>query len=228
LPNPDVHEVIGEQIDLAPSKVFFGINLVREKMRLPKLEYPKRKLAVSPEQLMAIETLYEPYLPLPPIGIHKIIAKQLKLDEWRVHVAIGLIRKNRNLNRWNEDREDLPAEMREAQQKAKEEKEKLEKEKAEKQKAEQKAQAAEAKKAKQAKTEAAEAEAEAPEVATPEAEPVTDIEPVVAEEEEAEAVKPEKAVRAKKTASASGTAEEAGEEAAAKPRARTARATKEK
>jgi hypothetical protein len=228
LPNPDVHEVIGEQIDLAPSKVFFGINLVREKMRLPKLEYPKRKLAVSPEQLMAIETLYEPYLPLPPIGIHKIIAKQLKLDEWRVHVAIGLIRKNRNLNRWNEDREDLPAEMREAQQKAKEEKEKLEKEKAEKQKAEQKAQAAEAKKAKQAKAEAAEAEAEAPEVATPEAEPVTDIEPVVAEEEEAEAVKPEKAVRAKKTASASGTAEEAGEEAAAKPRARTARATKEK
>ncbi|MGG2357435.1 hypothetical protein, partial [Salmonella enterica] len=46
LPNPDVHEVIGEQINLAPSKVFFGINLVREKMKLPRLEYPKRKLAV--------------------------------------------------------------------------------------------------------------------------------------------------------------------------------------
>lgn len=229
LPNPDVHEVIGEQIDLAPSKVFFGINLVREKMRLPKLEYPKRKLAVSPEQLMAIETLYEPYLPLPPIGIHKIIAKQLRLDEWRVHVAIGLIRKNRNLARWNEDREDLPAEMKVAQQKAKEEKEKLDKEKAEKLKAEQKAQAAEAKKAKQAKAEAAEAEEEAPEVEAPEAEPVPEIEPVVAEAEEAEAVKPEKAVRVKKTAAASGTAEEAGEEAAAtKPRARTARATKEK
>ena len=129
LPNPDVHEVIGEKIDLAPSKVFFGINLVREKMKLPRLEYPKRKLAVTPEQLMAIETLYEPYLPLPPIGIHKIIAKQLKMDEWRVHVAIGLIRKNRNLSRWNEDREDLPAEMKESQRKAREEKEQAEAEK---------------------------------------------------------------------------------------------------
>lgn len=82
-------------------------------MKLPKLEYPKRKLAVSPEQLMAIETLYEPYLPVPPIGIHKIISKQLRLDEWRVHVGIGLIRKNRSMDRWNEDREDLPAGMRE-------------------------------------------------------------------------------------------------------------------
>ena len=142
LPNPDIHEVIGEQINLAPSKVFFGINLVREKMKLPKLEYPKRKLAVTPEQLMAIETLYEPYLPLPPLGIHKIISKQLRMDEWRVHVAIGLIRKNRNLNRWNEDREDLPPEMKESQRIAREEKEKAEKEKAAQPKPEPKAKVA--------------------------------------------------------------------------------------
>ncbi len=114
LPNPDAHEVIGEALDMKPSIVFFAINLIRQKMRLPKLEYPKRKLAVTEEQLMAIESLYEPYLPLPPIGIHKIIAKQLKLDEWRAHVAIGLIRKNKNLNRWNEERDDLPAAMKES------------------------------------------------------------------------------------------------------------------
>jgi hypothetical protein len=112
LPNPDVHEIIGEKISLAPSKVFFGMNLVRMAMKLPKLEYPKRKLAVTPEQLMAVETLYEPYLPLPPLGIHKIISKQLRMDEWRVHVAIGLVRKNKNLARWNEEREDLTPEMR--------------------------------------------------------------------------------------------------------------------
>lgn len=114
LPNPDVHEVIGQELDMKPSIVFFAINLIRQKMRLPKLEYPKRKLAVTEEQLMAIESLYEPYLPLPPIGIHKIIAKQLKLDEWRAHVAIGLIRKNKNMDRWNEDRDDLPASMKES------------------------------------------------------------------------------------------------------------------
>lgn len=108
LPNPDIHEVIGSVIELEPRKVFFGINLVRQKLFLPKLPFPKRKLAVSPEQLMAIKSLYEPLLPLPPIGCHKIIAAQLKMDEWRVHVGIGLIRKQMGLDRWNEDREDKP------------------------------------------------------------------------------------------------------------------------
>ena len=111
LPNPDCHEVIGEKIGLEPRKVFFGINLVRQKMMLPKLPFPKRKLAISPDQLFAIKNLYEPLLPLPPIGCHKIIAAQLKMDEWRVHVGIGLIRSQMGLGRWNEDRPDIPEEF---------------------------------------------------------------------------------------------------------------------
>ena len=111
LPNPDAHEVIGEKIGLEPRKVFFGINLVRQKMMLPKLPFPKRKLAISPDQLMAIRSLYEPLLPLPPIGCHKIIAVQLKMDEWRVHVGIGLIRAQMGLDRWNPDRDDAPEEF---------------------------------------------------------------------------------------------------------------------
>jgi hypothetical protein len=111
LPNPDCHEIIGEKIGLEPNKVFFGINLVRQKMFLPKLPYPKRKLAVSPEQLTAIQNLYQPLLPLPPIGCHKFISKQLKMDEWRVHVGIGILRKQMNLPRWNADRADAPAEF---------------------------------------------------------------------------------------------------------------------
>ena len=111
LPNPDAHEVIGEQIGLEARKVFFGINLVRQKLMLPKLPFPKRKLAVSPDQLAAIKMLYEPLLPLPPIGCHKIIASQLKIDEWRVHVGIGLIRKQLGLDRWNPEREDAPPEF---------------------------------------------------------------------------------------------------------------------
>ena len=110
LPNPDIHEIIGQAIGLEPRKVFFGINLVRQKLMLPKLPFPKRKLAVSPDQLFAIKNLYEPLLPLPPIGCHKIIAAQLRMDEWRVHVGIGLIRKQMGLDRWNQDREDAPVE----------------------------------------------------------------------------------------------------------------------
>lgn len=111
LPNPDAHEVIGEKIGLEPRKVFFGINLVRQKLMLPKLPFPKRKLAISPDQLFAIKNLYEPLLPLPPIGCHKIIAAQLKMDEWRVHVGIGLIRSQMGLTRWNQDRADVPEEF---------------------------------------------------------------------------------------------------------------------
>ena len=111
LPNPDAHEIIGEQMGLEARKVFFGINLVRQKMMLPKLPFPKRKLAVSPDQLAAIKMLYEPLLPLPPIGCHKIIASQLKIDEWRVHVGIGLIRKQLGMDRWNQERPDVPDEF---------------------------------------------------------------------------------------------------------------------
>lgn len=111
LPNPDIHEAIAKELEMEPSKVFFGINLVRAKMKLPKLDYPKRKLAVTPDQMAAVELMYDPYLPTPPIGVHKLISKQLKMDEWRVHVAIGLIRKGKELPRWNEDRPDLPEEM---------------------------------------------------------------------------------------------------------------------
>ena len=112
LPNPDAHEVIGEKMQLEPRKVFFGINLVRQKLMLPKLPYPKRKLAISEDQMLAIKSLYEPLLPLPPIGCHKIIATQLRMDEWRVHVGIGLIRAQMGLERWNQDREDAPEEYR--------------------------------------------------------------------------------------------------------------------
>lgn len=111
LPNPDAHEVIAEKIGLEPRKVFFGINLVRQKMMLPKLPFPKRKLAITPDQLNAIKMLYEPLLPLPPIGCHKIIAAQLKMDEWRVHVGIGLVRAQMGLERWNQERPDAPEEF---------------------------------------------------------------------------------------------------------------------
>jgi hypothetical protein len=103
-----------------PKVVFFAINLIRTKMMLPKVEFPKRPLAVTPEQLLGVQALYEPYLPTPPIGVHKVISKQLRMDEWRVHVAIKLIRKSHHLPRWNEDREDLPPWMQEELQKARE------------------------------------------------------------------------------------------------------------
>lgn len=133
LPNPDAHEVIGEKIGLESRKVFFGINLVRQKLMLPKLPFPKRKLAISPDQMFAIQNLYEPLLPLPPIGCHKIIAAQLKMDEWRVHVGIGLIRAKMGFSRWNQERQDAPEEFKKTAEEEKTSKvKKTKKEKSEK------------------------------------------------------------------------------------------------
>lgn len=113
LPNHDAYEVIAEKLSLEPRKVFFGINLIRQKLMLPKLNFPKRKLAVTEDQVFAIKNLYEPLLPLPPIGCHKIIAAQLKMDEWRVHVGIGVVRRQMGLERWNLERTDIPEALRE-------------------------------------------------------------------------------------------------------------------
>lgn len=151
LPNPDAHEVIGAKIELEPRKVFFGINLIRQKMMLPKLPFPKRKLAISPDQMFAIQNLYEPLLPLPPIGCHKIIAAQLKMDEWRVHVGIGLIRAKMGLDRWNQERADAPEEFK---KQAEAEAKKAKKEKAPKEKAEKPEKAAKEKKEKAEKPKA--------------------------------------------------------------------------
>lgn len=113
LPNHDAYEVIAEKLSIEPRKVFFGINLIRQKLMLPKLNFPKRKLAVTEDQVFAIKNLYEPLLPLPPIGCHKIIAAQLKMDEWRVHVGIGVVRRQMGLERWNMERTDIPESLRE-------------------------------------------------------------------------------------------------------------------
>ena len=119
LPNHDAYEVIAEKLNIEPRKVFFGINLIRQKMMLPKLNFPKRKLAVTEDQVFAIKNLYEPLLPLPPIGCHKIIAAQLKMDEWRVHVGIGVVRRQMGLERWNLERTDIPEALREKEAQSK-------------------------------------------------------------------------------------------------------------
>jgi hypothetical protein len=37
------------------------------------------------------------------------------MDEWRVHVGIGIIRKQLGLDRWNQERSDAPAEYRKSE-----------------------------------------------------------------------------------------------------------------
>jgi DNA-binding MarR family transcriptional regulator len=56
----------------------------------------------SNEELEKIKALYEPLLPLPPIGIHKKIAEELSLKPGTVYQAIKAIRLEMNLPQYND------------------------------------------------------------------------------------------------------------------------------
>jgi len=54
------------------------------------------------EELEKIRTLYEPYLPLPNIGVHKTIADELGIKAGEVYQAIKLIRQEMGLPQYND------------------------------------------------------------------------------------------------------------------------------
>ena len=56
----------------------------------------------SSEELEKIRVAYEPYLPLPPIGVHKTISEELTLNPGDVYQAIKAIRLEMNLPQYND------------------------------------------------------------------------------------------------------------------------------
>jgi len=54
------------------------------------------------EELEKIRALYEPYLPLPDIGVHKKIADELGIKPGEVYQAIKLIRQEMGLPQYND------------------------------------------------------------------------------------------------------------------------------
>ncbi len=54
------------------------------------------------EELAKIKAAYEPYLPLPPVGVHKKIAEELSLKPGEVYQAIKAIRLEMNLPQYND------------------------------------------------------------------------------------------------------------------------------
>jgi hypothetical protein len=84
----------------------------------------------SSEELEKIKSLYEPFLPVPPVGVHKQLAEQLNFKPGEVYQAIKTIRQEMNLPQYNDPalHEEELALIREAreQQKAEAEKAKAE------------------------------------------------------------------------------------------------------
>jgi len=55
----------------------------------------------TPDQIELVRAFYTPHLPEPSVGIHKEIAKELKLANTSVYLAIGQIRRDMDLPRYN-------------------------------------------------------------------------------------------------------------------------------
>jgi hypothetical protein len=75
----------------------------------------------STEELEKIKAAYEPYLPVPPVGVHKQIGDQLGLKSGVVYQAIKAIRIEMNLPQYNDPslHEEELAQIREAREKQK-------------------------------------------------------------------------------------------------------------
>jgi hypothetical protein len=56
----------------------------------------------TPEELAKIRAIYEPMLPVPPVGVHKLIAQQLDMKPGVVYQAIKTIRLEMNLPQYND------------------------------------------------------------------------------------------------------------------------------
>jgi hypothetical protein len=120
-PTPEqIAQVEARYMELAVPTEFDGIRTqIAQEMAIPKKAVKKiikelrerqgipswwelQTYKGSSEELAKIKAAYEPYLPLPPIGVHKKIAEELSLKAGEVYQAIKAIRLEMNLPQYND------------------------------------------------------------------------------------------------------------------------------
>ena len=92
---------ISKELGIPKTAVKKIIKDLREREEIPSW-WELQPYKGSSEELEKIKALYEPFLPLPPIGVHKQIAEQLTLKPAEVYQAIKVIRQELNLPQYND------------------------------------------------------------------------------------------------------------------------------
>src|SRR6266566_1657301 len=92
---------ISKELAIPKTAVKKIIKDLREREEIPSW-WELQPYKGSSEELEKIKALYEPFLPLPPIGVHKQIAEQLTLKPAEVYQAIKVIRQELNLPQYND------------------------------------------------------------------------------------------------------------------------------
>jgi len=92
---------ISKELGIPKTAVKKIIKDLREREEIPSW-WELQPYKGSSEELEKIKAIYEPFLPLPPIGVHKQIAEQLSLKPAEVYQAIKVIRQELNLPQYND------------------------------------------------------------------------------------------------------------------------------
>jgi len=92
---------ISKELSIPKTAVKKIIKDLREREQIPSW-WELQPYKGSSEELEKIKAIYEPFLPLPPIGVHKQIAEQLSLKPVDVYQAIKVIRQELNLPQYND------------------------------------------------------------------------------------------------------------------------------
>jgi len=92
---------IAQEIGIPKKAVKKIVKDLRERQSIPSW-WELQTYKGSSEELENIKAAYVPYLPLPPIGVHKTIADELSLNPGEVYQAIKAIRLEMNLPQYND------------------------------------------------------------------------------------------------------------------------------
>jgi hypothetical protein len=92
---------IAQEIGIPKKAVKKIVKDLRERQSIPSW-WELQTYKGSSEEMEKIRTVYVPYLPLPPIGVHKTIAEELSLNPGETYQAIKAIRLEMNLPQYND------------------------------------------------------------------------------------------------------------------------------
>jgi hypothetical protein len=92
---------IAQELNIPKSGVKKIVKDLRDKMSLPSW-WELQTYKGSAEEMEKIREIYLPFLPLPPVGVHKQIAEQLEVKPTEVYQAIKTIRLEMNLPQFND------------------------------------------------------------------------------------------------------------------------------
>ncbi len=92
---------ISNELGIPKKSVKKIVKELRERDSIPSW-WELQTYSGSSEELQKIRDVYVPYLPLPPIGVHKTIAEELALNPGEVYQAIKAIRLEMNLPQYND------------------------------------------------------------------------------------------------------------------------------